>query len=75
MNILVIEDDKKILKFIKRGFEEHGFNVDISSNGNEGLYKLQNENYDVAVIDIMLPGLDGLSILKGNVQGLMAVFP
>lgn len=64
MNILVIEDDKKILKFIKRGFEENGFNVDISTNGNEGLYKLQTQNYDVAVIDIMLPGLDGLSILK-----------
>ena len=64
MNILVIEDDKRILKFIKRGFEENGFNVDISTNGNEGLYKLQTKNYDVAVIDIMLPGLDGLSILK-----------
>jgi DNA-binding response OmpR family regulator len=64
MNILVIEDDKKILKFIKRGFEEHGFSVDTSTNGNEGLYKLQNENYDVAVIDIMLPGLDGISMLK-----------
>ncbi len=64
MNILVIEDDKRILKFIKRGFEENGFNVDISTNGNEGLYKLQTQNYDVAVIDIMLPGLDGLSILK-----------
>lgn len=64
MNILVIEDDKKILNFIKKGFEENGFNVDFSTNGNEGLYKLQTENYDVAVIDIMLPGLDGLSILK-----------
>ena len=64
MNILVIEDDKKILNFVKKGFEESGFSVDVSTNGNEGLYKLQNENYDVAVIDIMLPGLDGLSILK-----------
>nr|NIP30495.1 response regulator [Candidatus Dadabacteria bacterium]NIT13601.1 response regulator [Candidatus Dadabacteria bacterium] len=64
MNILVIEDDKKILSFIKKGFEQSGFNVDTSTNGNDGLYKLQNESYDVAVIDIMLPGRDGLSILK-----------
>lgn len=64
MNILVIEDDKKILSFIKKGFEESGFRVDTCINGKDGLYQLQNESYDAAVIDIMLPGLDGLSILK-----------
>lgn len=64
MNLLVIEDDKKILNFIKKGFEESGFRVDTSVNGNDGLFQLLNEHYDAAVIDIMLPGLDGLSILK-----------
>ena len=64
MNLLIIEDDKKILNYIKNGFTQNGFNVDAVLNGNEALSRLLRNEYDVAIIDLMLPGLDGLTILE-----------
>jgi len=64
MNLLIIEDDKKIANFVKKGFIEDGFNVDVAYDGKEGLSKLLINDYNVAVVDIMLPYLDGLTILK-----------
>lgn len=64
MNILLIEDEKKIVDFVCAGFKEQGFNVESCFNGNEGFEKATTRNYDVIVLDIMLPGRDGLSILK-----------
>jgi len=64
MNVLVVEDEKKIARFIRRGLEEHGFAVTISHNGDEAYTLARTRAYDVIVLDIMLPGRDGLSILR-----------
>ena len=64
MRLLLIEDDLKIAAFIEKGLKESGFNVDVAHDGTTGLSLALTEPYDVAVIDIMLPGLDGLSIIK-----------
>jgi two-component system OmpR family response regulator len=64
MNILYVEDEAKIAKFVCTGLKEQGFVVDYCEDGNQGYnYALDNE-YDAIVLDIMLPGKDGLSILK-----------
>ncbi len=64
MRLLLIEDDTKIASFVKKGLEESGFTVDHAAEGEDGLYLALNESYDVAVIDIMLPKLDGLTIIE-----------
>ena len=61
---MLIEDEKKIVDFVCCGFREQGFTVDHSGDGNEGFAKANSNEYDVIVLDIMLPGRDGLSILK-----------
>ena len=63
MRILVVEDDEKIASFIIKGFKQNGFAVDYAVDGEEGLHMAIIETYDAAVIDIMLPKLDGLSII------------
>ncbi len=64
MRILLIEDDKKILSFVKKGLEAQGFVVDESQSGDEGFVLADTHSYDAIVLDIMLPGRDGLSILR-----------
>ncbi len=64
MRILVIEDEEKILSFVRKGLAEQGYTVDTSANGNEGLVLAETHSYDAIVLDIMLPGRDGLSILR-----------
>ena len=64
MKILVVEDDRKIASFIQRGLKEHGFVVEVCADGNEGYTRAISQVYDVIVLDIMLPGRDGLSILR-----------
>ena len=64
MRILVVEDDEKIASFIIKGFKQNGFAVDYAVDGEEGLHMAIIETYDAAVIDIMLPKLDGLSIIE-----------
>ncbi|MBW1780184.1 MAG: response regulator transcription factor [Deltaproteobacteria bacterium] len=64
MRILVVEDDKKIASFIAKGLKEAGFAVDIAHDGVDGLHLGLTEPYDAAVVDIMLPGLDGLSLIE-----------
>jgi two-component system, OmpR family, response regulator len=63
MRVLVVEDDIKIASFVVKGLEQAGFAVDHSGNGEEGLFLAQTEPYDAAIIDVMLPGLDGLSLI------------
>ena len=63
MRLLLIEDDSKIAAFICKGLKEAGFVVEHTGNGNTGLQMALDSSYDVAVIDIMLPGLDGLAII------------
>lgn len=64
MKILLIEDEKKIASFVRKGLEAQGFVVDICANGDEGYVAVTTRPYDVLVLDIMLPGRDGLSILR-----------
>lgn len=65
MKTLLVEDEKKIADFVCAGFREQGFAVDHCNNGNDGFDRASSGVYDVIVLDIMLPGRDGLSILKG----------
>ncbi len=64
MRVLVIEDDSDTLAYIAQGLEQHGHVVDKSSDGKDGLFMALEESHDVIVLDRMLPGLDGLSILQ-----------
>ena len=64
MRLLLVEDDKKIASFIEKGLKEAGFSVDVAYDGLDGLSLALTEPYDVAVIDIMLPHLDGLSVIE-----------
>lgn len=65
MKVLLVEDDRKILSFVRKGLKEQGFAVDVSSDGDEGFQLATTQSYDVIVLDIMLPGRDGLSVLRG----------
>jgi two-component system OmpR family response regulator len=64
MRILVIEDDRKIAAFVIRGLKEASFAVDLTSNGEDGLHLALTAPYDAAIIDIMLPKLDGLQLIE-----------
>jgi two-component system, OmpR family, response regulator len=64
MRILVVEDDKKIASFVVKGMEEAGFAVDHAEDGENALQLVVSLSYDAAIIDIMLPKLDGLSIIE-----------
>jgi len=73
MKILVVEDEKKIAAFIRKGLEAAGFVVDVSHHGDEGFTLATTRPYDALVLDIMLPGKDGLSILRNLRERKMAV--
>jgi two-component system OmpR family response regulator len=63
MRVLLIEDDLKLASFIVKGLNEAGFAVDHSADGEDGLHMASSEPYDAAIVDIMLPKLDGLSLI------------
>jgi DNA-binding response OmpR family regulator len=73
MRILVVEDERKIAGFIRQGLEEQGFDVEVSANGNDAYALITTHPYDAIVLDIMLPGRDGLSILRGMREQKSAV--
>ena len=64
MKILLIEDDEKIVNFLKRGLEEEAYSVDYSLNGDEGFYMASVNTYDLILLDIMLPLKDGIEVCK-----------
>ena len=64
MKILIIEDDIKIINFLKKGLEEECYIVDYSTNGGEGLYLASVNDYDLILLDIMLPIKDGMEVCK-----------
>lgn len=64
MNVLYVEDEEKIANFVCIGLKEQGFVVDYCDNGNDGYDRAIDNEYDAIVLDIVLPGKDGLSILK-----------
>ena len=64
MRILVVEDDLKIASFIKKGLQEESYSVDVTHHGDEAIYLAQVNNYDVILLDIMIPGSNGIEICK-----------
>jgi two-component system, OmpR family, copper resistance phosphate regulon response regulator CusR len=64
MRILVIEDELKTAAYLRKGLEESGYAVDVANDGPQGLILAQEEEYDVIVLDVMLPGMDGWTIVK-----------
>ncbi len=64
MRILVVEDDRKIASFVSKGMKEAGFAVDAANDGVDGLYLGLDGVYDAAIVDIMLPGMDGLTLIE-----------
>jgi DNA-binding response OmpR family regulator len=64
MRILVVEDEKKVAGFIKKGLAEEGYALDVAFDGEEGLWLALEGVYDLIILDINLPGKDGLSLLR-----------
>ncbi|WP_369600800.1 response regulator transcription factor [Hahella sp. SMD15-11] len=62
--ILIIEDDKEVANYLRKGLEESGYSVDWADNGKDGLSMATSEDYDTLIVDRMLPGLDGLSVIR-----------
>jgi heavy metal response regulator len=64
MRILVIEDEAKIAQFIKRGLKEEGYAVDVAQDGEEGHFHLSSNEYDIIILDLMLPKKDGMTLCR-----------
>jgi two-component system OmpR family response regulator len=64
VRILVIEDDKDVASFIRNGLAQAGCNVDHAANGRDGLFLATTEPYDALIVDRMLPGIDGLTVIR-----------
>lgn len=64
MKLLLIEDETKVANFISKGLEEEGYTVQVAYNGADGLKLLKQETYDIVLLDLMLPEIDGLEVLK-----------
>lgn len=64
MRILVVEDDKKVASFLEKGLREEGYAVDVAHDGDDGLVKARIHEYDLLLLDVMLPGRSGLDIVR-----------
>ena len=64
MKILLVEDDKGIVRFVKKGLIENSYSVDVHFDGEAGLYSAVHKSYDLIILDIMLPKMEGTEILK-----------
>jgi CheY-like chemotaxis protein len=64
MKVLIVEDEFKTAAFLKRGLEENGFVADVTDNGEDGAQLAQTKSYDLIILDVMLPGRDGWSIIS-----------
>lgn len=64
MKVLVVEDEVKVSNFIMRGLEEEGYTVEVAEDGKKGLDLITAKNYDIILLDLMIPEMDGLEVLK-----------
>lgn len=64
MRILIIEDEGKIAAFLKRGLKEEGYAVDVAADGEQGYFLASTQDCDLIILDLMLPGLDGLNLCR-----------
>jgi len=62
VRVLIVDDDKRLARAVKRGLEDEGFAVDVAFNGTDALWQAHETAYDAMVLDVMLPGLDGLEL-------------
>jgi two-component system copper resistance phosphate regulon response regulator CusR len=65
MRILIVEDEPKTAAYVHKGLTEHGYVVDVAHDGFDGLHLASSADYDLILLDVMLPGLDGWSVLQG----------
>jgi len=63
MRLLIVEDEPKTGEYLKKGLTEHGYSVDVAKSGTEGLYLALETDYDLILLDVMLPGLNGWQVL------------
>lgn len=64
MKVLIVEDEKRLANLLKKGLEEHAFVVDLCYDGEEGLYQAETSPYDAIVLDVMMPKMDGFTVLR-----------
>ncbi len=64
MRILIVEDDSRLLLQLDQYMQSQGFSVDLADDGNKALYQLQEYDYDLAIVDVGLPGIDGFEVVK-----------
>ena len=64
MRVLIIEDEAKVAGFIRNGLQEEHYAVDVARDGEEGLHQAENYDYDILILDLMLPRVPGLEVLK-----------
>lgn len=64
MRILIVEDNEQIAGFVRQGLQESGFSVDVAATGTDGYALAMEEDFDAAIVDVMLPGLDGLELIE-----------
>jgi two-component system copper resistance phosphate regulon response regulator CusR len=64
MRILLVEDDRRIARFVARGLREQAYAVDVSGDGDDAIYKLSVNDYDAVILDVMIPGRDGFQVCR-----------
>jgi len=64
LRILIVEDEPKTAAYARKGLAEYGFVVDVAENGIDGRHLALSSNYDLVVLDVMLPGVDGWTVLR-----------
>lgn len=64
MLILLVDDEERLINFLKRGLQEEGYSVDVALDGVEALEKIKKQNYDLIILDVMLPKKDGFALLQ-----------
>lgn len=77
MRLLIVEDDNDLSSALARGFREEGFAVDVAENGEDGLHLARSGDYDIVLLDLMLPGMNGfrvLETLRGEDQQVPVIF-
>jgi two-component system OmpR family response regulator len=64
VRVLIVEDDKDVASFIQQGLSQEGWNVDVAHDGKDGLFLATTEQYDALIVDRMLPGVEGLTLIR-----------
>ena len=64
MRVLLVEDDARIARFVSKGLREQSYAVDLATNGNDAVYQAEINSYDLFILDVMIPGLDGFAVCR-----------